>query len=276
MQSIRKLSTAIALLALSMVIGVISVRGDSSTPVNYISVNFSPITTTQSYTYDFATGTISASTATATVFSTLNLFQNTINADPPSSTPNGYGTFIGTAQPVTYSGGAVLYEQSVCGSGYPTCFSDGTFTFAAFVTYNTRGLMLDQLTNLQTMYNVQSGCFGCGSPRFQIGMSDGKNIFVYFGTYPEFADCPTSNTWSSTGQFASDSAGLRWDTSQICPGTQYNDYTGAITCADSFGLTINAISIVTDGGWFGTNAGSSNGQTFLFQQIQLNGVTRFP
>jgi hypothetical protein len=39
--------------------------------------------------------------------------------------------------------------------------------------------------------------------------------------------------WFSTGNFAADSAGLRWDTSQICPGTFYNNYSGAVTCADS-------------------------------------------
>jgi hypothetical protein len=174
--------------------------------------------------------------------------------------------------------GAVLYEQSVCGSGYPTCFSDGTFTFGDMVMYTLRGATLDQLTTLQTDYYVEHGCFGGGSPRFQIRVSNAggtDNIFVYLGTYPAFADCPPS-TWISTTNFASDTAGLRWDTSQLCPGTFYNNYSGAVACANSLSYTINAIFVVTDGGWFGTNAGPGSGQTFLFRNIQANQVTRFP
>lgn len=277
MSKIAHLSTAIALVALSLVVGVTSVRGDSSTPLNYVNVNFAPITSTISYNYDFSTGAMTTSTASATVFSTMNVFQNSINADPPASTPNGYGTFVGTARPSKIDGenGAVLYEQSVCGSGYPTCFSDGTFTYGYMFLYTMRGSTLDQLTTLATQYNVQSGCFGGGSPRFSIVMSDNSEIHVYLGTYPSFADCPTSG-WVSTGNLATDSAGLRWDASQICSGEFYATYSMAVACANLHGLTISTVLVGTDGGWSGTNAGNSNGQTFLFQNIQVNGVTRFP
>ncbi len=196
----------------------------------------------------------------------------------PVSASNGFGTYIGTAQPLHVTGmqGTVLYEQYVCPTGYPTCFSDGTFTYGYFVMYTARGLTLDQLTNLATQYNVQSGCFGGGSPRFSIVMSNGAEIQVYLGTYPNFSDCPTTNTWYSTGNFATDSAGLRWDASQLSCGTFYGTYSGAVACANSLGLTISAILVGTDGGWSGSNAGNTNGQTFWFQNIQVNGLTRFP
>jgi hypothetical protein len=259
-----------------------------STPVNFINVNFSPITTSTSYNYDWSSGTMTLGTATASVSSTQNVLQNTAS-DPTPPDPNGYGTFIGTARPVKSptGGGAVLYEQSVCGTGYPTCFSDGTFTFADMVMYPLRGATLDELTNLQTDYYVEDGspasnCFGGGSPRFDIVVSNGTEtgslpeIHVYLGTYPAFADCPAKNTWISTGNFATDSAGPRWDTTQIC-GTFYNTYSGAVTCANTLGYTINAILVSTDGGWFGTNAGpTGTGQTFLFRNIQTNQLTRFP
>jgi hypothetical protein len=81
----------------------------------------------------------------------------------------------------------------------------------------------------------------------------------------------------STGNFATDAAGLRWDSSEICAGTFYNTYSGAVTCADILGSTIRAILVSTDGGWFGTNAGpSGSGHTFLFRDIRVNGLTRFP
>jgi hypothetical protein len=262
-----------------------------STPVNYIDVNFSPITTSTSYNYNWSTGTLTLGTASASVSSTLNVLENSAS-DPTPPAPNGYGTFIGTARPVKSptGGGAVLYEQSVCPTGYPTCFFDGTFTYADMVMYPLRGATLDQLTNLQTDYYVDDGgatsnCFGGGSPRFDIVVSNGTEtglanlpeIHVYLGMYPAFADCPTKNTWFSTDNFATDSAGLRWDSSSICPGTFYNTYSGAIACADSLGYKINAILVGTDGGWSGTNAGpAGSGQTFLFRNIQVNQVTRFP
>jgi hypothetical protein len=141
--------------------------------------------------------------------------------------------------------------------------------------YTMRGSTLDQLTNLQTQYNVQSGCFGGGSPRFSIVMSDGHQIHVYLGTPPSFIDCPTDGLWHSSGNLATDSAGLRGDTSQICPGTFYNTYSGAVACANSFALTISVIYQGIDSGWVATNGGP-NGQTILFKDIQVNSVTRFP
>ena len=263
--------------------------GAQSTPVNHIDVNFSPITTSTSYNYDWSTGTMTLGTASATVSSTQNVLESHVS-DPTPPNPNGYGTFIGTARPVKSptGGGAVLYEQSICATGFPTCFADGTFTFGYMVMYPLRGDMLSQLTNLQTDYYVQDGapgsnCFGGGSPRFSIVVSNGTEtgtlpeIHVYLGTYPAFADCPTKNTWFSTGNFATDAAGLRWDTSQLCPGTFYNTYSGAVACADGLGYKINSIIVGTDGGWFGSNQGpNGTGQTFLFRNIQTNDLTRFP
>ena len=151
--------------------------------------------------------------------------------------------------------------------------------------YPLRGSTLDQLTYLATMYYVDDGgatsnCFGGGSPRFDIVTSaapPANEIHVVLGTFPNFDDCPTKNTWFSTGNFATDAAGLRWDTSALCPGTFYNNYSGAILCANTLGLTISAVLMSTDGGWSGTNAGpTGSGQTFLFKSIQVNGLTRFP
>jgi hypothetical protein len=292
MRSIKKLSTAITLLALSMAIVVTSVRGDSSTPstpVNYIGTNISPITTTVSYNYDFLTGTLSPGTATMTFLSIDNVVLSFIS-DPSPPDPSGSGTFTGTADPFHYNGDEVVYEQSVCTASPNTpanCAATGAATFGGFVTRNMHGDTLDQITNLQSLYNTQSGCDGGGSPRFQIDMSNGNNIFVYFGTYPNFMDCNPLNTWqpscpttqcaASSNNMASDSAGLRWDDSQLKPcGTFYQTYTEAVACANSLGLTIVSVSVITDGGWSTLNGGTANGQTFLFKDIQINSITRFP
>jgi len=279
MRSIKKLSTAIALVALSMVIGVTSVRGDSSTPVNYFGANFTSVTTTLSYNYDFLTGALVPGTATATALAINNIFLTRVSDPTPPDSRNG-ATFFGTAEPVHFcdSNGVcdtVVYEQSVS--------QPGIFTFGGFVTRNVKGDTLDQLTYLASQYYIQYGCDGGGSPRFQIDMSNGNNIFVYFGTYPAFADCLPSNTWQPacpatqcvTPNMASDSAGLRWDSTQI-GGPFYGTYSTAVTLANSQGLTISSVSVITDGGWSNGNAGTSNGQTFYFQSVQVNGVTRFP
>ena len=287
-----KTSKAIVLLTSLTVIALAAsatpALADSSTPLNYVGVNFAPITTSISSNYDWSTGELTAGTATGSVSSTANVLEGAVS-DPTPPAPNGYGTFIGTARPVRNptGGGAVLYEQSVCGT--PTCFVDGTFTYGYMVMYAMRGSTLDQLTNLQTMYYVDDGgvgsnCFGGGSPRFDIVLSNGTTlglnnlpeIHVYLGTYPAFADCPAKNTWTSTGQLATDSAGLRWDSSSIL-GSFYGTYSEAVTLADAQGYTIDSILVSTDGGWSGTNAGpTGTGQTFLFQDIQTNSLTRFP
>ena len=254
-----------------------------SAPLNCVGINFSPITISTSHNYDWSTGTMTLGTATASVYSAQNILANSV-ADPTPPDPNGFGTFIGTARPVKSptGGGAVLFEQSVRGSGFPTCFSDGTFSFGHMVMYPLRGETLDQLTNLQTMYYVQSGCFGGGSPRFSIVVANGTQT----GTLPEIQyisvhllTLPTVHPAIRGFQravSATDLAGLRWDTSQLCPGTFYNTYSGAVACANSLGYKINATVLATDGGWFGSNAGPGMGQAFLFRNIQTNPVTRFP
>src|SRR5437588_1603199 len=198
----------LALLVFVMLIAPVTRIIAQSTPVNFINVNFSPITTSTSYNYDWSSGTMTLGTATASVSSTQNVLQNTVSGPAPPD-PYGYGTFIGTARPVRSptGGGAVLFEQSVCADGYPTCIVDGSLTFGDMVMYPLRGATLDELTNLQTDYYVEHGCFGGGSPGFPIVVSHGTET----GSLPEIHV-----------YVATDAAGLRWDTSQLCPGTFYN------------------------------------------------------
>ncbi len=291
MVTLIKLSIlAFAALMVTGISGISAVFGDSSIPVNYTGADFTPVSTTVSYNYDFVTGALIPGTATATALVINNAFLTVISDPTPPDPANG-ATFFGTAKPEHFCDSSgicdtVVYEQSVCPTPTPpatSCFAAGTFTFGGFVTRNVKGDTLDQLTYLASQYYIQYGCDGGGSPRFQIDMSNGKNIFVYFGTYPAFADCVPSNTWQpacpttqcATPNMASDSAGLRWDSTQI-GGPFYGTYSEAVTLANAQGLTISSVSVITDGGWSNGNAGTANGQTFLFQNIQVNGVTRFP
>lgn len=283
MMTLRRLSVlAITALLVTGISGVSAVFGDSSTPVNYISANFTPITTTVSYNYDFVTGALIPGTATATALAINNIFL-TVISDPTPPDPSNGATFFGTAKPEHFcdSSGCdtVVYTQSFCSPWPDACLSPGgTFTFGGFVTRNARGLTLDQLTTLASQYNVQAGNCGVGSPRFTLAMSNGANIFVYFGLLPSFQSCAVS-TWSNPDSgmnFASDSAGFRWDSSQVCSGTQVTNYSGATACADANGLTISSIFLVIDGSWSSTAGAPGGTQTVLFRNIQINTTTRFP
>lgn len=271
----------IVLFALAFAVSLSAVASSAaaggSVPVNYVGINFAPITTWASSNYNWATGALTPGTASASVFSTTNAVQNNVS-DPSPPDPNGFGTFLGTARPVKSptGGGSVLFEQSICATGYPTCLSDGSLTYGDMVMYPLRGSTLDQLTNLATDYYAEHGCFSGGSPRFSVVLSNAlgqtRTIQVYLGTYPAYNDCPPPDTWLNTGNLATDAAGPRWDSTQI-GGTFYGTYSEAVALADAQGYTIDEIILVTDGGW---SPGSGGNQTFLFRNIQTNGLTRFP
>jgi hypothetical protein len=308
MRSIKKLSTAIALLALLLVIGVTSVRADSSTPVNYVGVSITPITTLLSYNYDYLTGALTLGTATATALTLNNMFFTT-TADPATSDPksggNGFGTFFGTARPVHFQSDEIVNTTSVC-PGFPattgppsftaTCLIDGTLTFGGFVVVHNFNGPLDQVSVLASQYYLQNGTCGGGSPRFTLTTTAGvnHNIFVYFGPSNSFLPCGTGS-WTNPDSgvnFANDltEGGPRWDVSQLKTGSTagfvstatcdsqpfVTTYSGAVACANSLGLTIGAIFLVTDGAWQPTAGAPDGVQTVLFRSIQVNSVTRFP
>ena len=89
----NKLFLSFVLLVFLVPVALVSAQ---SMPANYIDVNFSPITNSTSYNYDWSAGTLTVGTATASLFSTQNVLENSVS-DPTPPDPNGYGTFIGTA-----------------------------------------------------------------------------------------------------------------------------------------------------------------------------------
>jgi hypothetical protein len=284
MRSIKKLSTAITLVALSMVLGVSSVAADSTTS---LPLNLLPLTTTVSYDYDYVTGVLTPGTLTATDLALGNTLSTAV-ADP-SSNSNGGGTFFGTARPVQFLGDQVVYTTSVCTS-FPGCSS--SLTFGGFVVSHHFNAPLSSLTTLASQFYLPSTSGGTGSdcavgsPRFVLTTSLGtdKNISVNLGelpsgSYPAGQGGCTKDTWAGENSgmnLATGSAGAVWDTSQLCPGTQLNTYTGAVSCAAGLGATINTIFVVIDGGYNGIATGASGTQIVYFRSLQVNGVTRFP
>ena len=286
MMSLRRLSVmAITALLVTGISGVSAVFGDS-TPVNYIGANLVPITTTVSYDYDYLTGTLTPGTLTATDLAFGNMLFTAV-ADP-SPHSNGGGTFFGTARLVHFMDDEVVYTASAC-TPFPSCSS--SLTFGGFVVRHNFNAPLSSLTTLASQFYLPSTSGGTGSdcavgsPRFSLTTSLGanKNIFVYLGelptgSYPTGQGGCTKDTWAGENSgmnLATTSAGLVWDTSQLCTGTQLNSYAGAVSCADGLGATINAIFVVIDGGYNTVATGGSGTQIVYFRCLQVNSETRF-
>jgi hypothetical protein len=145
--------------------------------------------------------------------------------------------------------GQVLSMQSIFDAdGTPGAPFDNRFSFASWRV--AKPFTLADLNDLSADFKVDSGCFGCGSPRFSIAVdTDGDgdrdcNVFVYWGTAPNFTDCPPVDTWLNTGNLVTDGA-LRWDSSQ-CGGPFYGNHASAIA-ATGMGIVLR-ISVTVDNG----------------------------
>jgi hypothetical protein len=140
-----------------------------------------------------------------------------------------------------------------------------TFTYSGVDFTPNNDTAFSDIYHLSTDYFVVEGCFGGGSPRFQINIADedgnfAGNVFVYLGTPPSFNDCPEG--WENSGNLI-DATDLRFDTSQV-GGTFYDDYAGALELVGN--AQVLGIQLVVDAGW------SQEGgvQTILVDNVRVN------
>jgi hypothetical protein len=111
------------------------------------------------------------------------------------------------------------------------------------------GITFAQLTTLSTKYQFSLGnCHG-GSLRWEVGIDmpsgpDGQ-LFIYYGDYPSFTDCTTTNQsdLNMIGQ-----PDLRYDTTQF-NGVFYNSYANTLALLGAG--TVTYAEIVIDSGWGG-------------------------
>jgi hypothetical protein len=135
-----------------------------------------------------------------------------------------------------------------------------TLTFSGISFTPKTPPVLNDITVLSTDYNLGGSDCGKGSPRFQIDLDTGKNIFVYIGPEPETTGCFYG--WQNTGNVVN-ATDKRWDTSQLTGGTFYDTHTHALTLAA--GAHITSISVVLDGGW-----GNERGQDATIDNFTVN------
>jgi hypothetical protein len=131
------------------------------------------------------------------------------------------------------------------GTNYADDFAFESFTPTSPLTFNT-------ITTLKTDYTwVQGDCHG-GSLRWQVRTDPNHALFIYYGTDPQFGNgsggCnPDSGGVNQSGTNMIGLSGLRFDTSQYVPGTQYNTYAGAQAIMGD--LSVIRVSLVIDSGW---------------------------
>jgi hypothetical protein len=104
------------------------------------------------------------------------------------------------------------------------------------------GLRFFEIETLRTTYDLQNDdTLGGGSPRFQIGLKNGKNIHVNIGSHPNFDDATDGNTGNLI-----ELTDERYDPTQL-GGDFYSTYEEAVAAAGN--TTVTSIRLVVDGGW---------------------------
>jgi len=128
------------------------------------------------------------------------------------------------------------------------------------------GLTLGDFDHLSAEFNLTAGGCGAGSPRFQVKVIDpsdntAKNLFVHFGDYPNFTNCPTGS-WTSTGDLFAE--GKYVETSQLSGGYQLLGYADTVTAYGTYEVT--GITLVVDANY----AFPATGQTALIDNVKIN------
>jgi len=141
-----------------------------------------------------------------------------------------------------------------------TCYTNAAAFVFSGVSFkpDNNSLTLKDITSLSTDYNIGGSDCGGGSPRFEIDLTSGKNIFVYFGPAPNFVNCYYG--WQNTGNVIGTAAKI-WDSTQL--GGNSGTYAQAVTLAGS--TPIASISVVVDGGWF-----TAKGQDLTIDNFKIN------
>ena len=102
------------------------------------------------------------------------------------------------------------------------------------------------ITKLSADYVFTLGNCHTGSLRWQVRLTTGPAIFIYYGASPNFTDCTTA---SQTGANLIGMGDLRYDTSQLPGGTFYDTYAHAIELAGT--TNIVRTSLILESGYAG-------------------------
>lgn len=189
----------------------------------------------------------STSTATATLYQAK--VRAPINADGSSNFPKRRGVIpvqfdleSATRTTTTATVGPVVFE-SITTDTDPA----NDYSFLKFVP--TTPMLFADLNNLTADYSFTTGNCGVGSLRWSVPLDTNGdtvtngNLFVYFGTAPNFTDC--TGLASNSGQNLIGVSDARFDLSQL-GGPFYGTYADALALVG--GAKVLSTSLVLDSG----------------------------
>lgn len=180
--------------------------------------------------------------------------------------PGGWSAYPGQAtvsqtsvqQPINADGSSNFKAtRGVIPVKFALATGTGPFVFASYnngsipwswLSYAPSPAMtIADITSLSAVYAFTTGnCYG-GSLRWEIDTASGKNLFVYYGTTPNFTDCNGTANQSAVNLLALTDS--RVDTSQFVGGTFYDTWAHALTFLGS--QSVDSVALVLDGGWGG-------------------------
>jgi hypothetical protein len=136
--------------------------------------------------------------------------------------------------------GPVVFES--IGSNNPTVTADDYSVLSFSPTLPT---LVSQITTLKANYAFATGnCHG-GSLRWSVATAAG-NLFIYYGSLPNFTDCTTV---SQSGLNMIGMSDLRYDTGQFTGGSSYDTYSHAMSLIGN--QTVKYVALVIESGWGG-------------------------
>jgi hypothetical protein len=175
--------------------------------------------------------------------------------------PDGWSTDYQAAVAATGDGSnpSAVRLRSVSGDVPP---------YGAAVWEPSAPLTFADLATLSADYMMTIGCFAGGAPRFAVGLDNNSDdivdghVTVYWGTLPNYTDCPTLSVWHNTGNLIT-AGDNRFDLTQFA-GPFYGSHAQALATAGTY--DVEYIIIALDGSW-------SQDQEMWIDHIAINATT---
>lgn len=146
-----------------------------------------------------------------------------------------------------------LVTTSTCPTGYPTCLSDGSYTYGG-ISLKSQYVPSDPATITALSFDFvadQSSNSPGGSPRMVVQFSDGGNAQLRPLGW-------TEDVWTTVNGMT----GNNWDNNGGCGYRYATTWTSVVACHP--GATITAIYLVNDSGWAFTSGS---------EQVTLDNIT---
>lgn len=188
--------------------------------------------------------------------------QQPLNVDGSSNFKANGKAVIPVKFALSQGTGAFVF-QSIWSDGSSSTYP-GTNDFSFLSFRPSSAFTFADLSGLSAVYAFTEGDCAGGSLRWQVRVDVGNdgltandgNIFVYYGATPQFGNGGV-NGCTPTSAAGDDGSGdnlintpvteLRYDTSQLVSGTQYNTYAGALAIASTY--PVLRAGLYLDSGW---------------------------